>query len=334
MPTKIGQYDVSYVEKPAHPGYYIATSRETDFREIVEDAFNKQWNPLDYQKMYDPRQVLWARLDSLPEEEAIQIANAALPGANTEQMTTLLKEALIEKWIWALKAITNQAASAEQLAVSPLGQISERYKRTPTIELAAKTFERDEGMHGDSFRFILEKVLGGKVIPGKSQVDAFWAFRHVLPKITLEGTLFLALTVEVVGTGFFEFFAENSPDPNLANLCRQIAYVDEKRHIRFIQKLYEEYKESSRIRFGKPWEDFRNKQLIKQVGKKIYEQLTDPNQPFMQAIRSLGIDPRKLLLHTFKRLEEELAKIDFKFDPNIIAKDIIKEHAIESGAKI
>lgn len=318
-----------YVEGKPLPGYYVTSSRAAVFRDIAKDAFNQQWNPLNLQVAVDVRENLWRHLRSLRDEEAVQIANIAFPGANIENLTSEIKEALVDKWFWALKVITNHAAGAEQLAVSPLGLLLHEFKKDPSIQLAATTFLRDEAMHGELFRHFLDKNLGGMVIVSKAQVDDFNMFEHIFPLLTKEGTLFLALAIEVIGTSFFEFFAKNSPDPHLAKICKQIAEVDEKRHIMFCENLYNEFRDSKkRTHFGKAWELFRNKQLVRQIGKQIYKQQTNPNEPFMQAISSLGLNPKRLLTYTFKRLEEEFAKIGFVLDSSAIPTNLRKDYGL------
>lgn len=313
--------DITYVEGKPVQGYYVVPTREAIFKQIVNEVYDKQWDPRNFQITVDVREKLWDRLKSLKDEEAIKIANEAFPDSNIETLTSALKEALVNKWFWALKVITNHAASAEQLAVSPLALMVDEFKTTPTIQHAATTFLRDEAMHGELFRYFLDKNLGSTVVISQQQKNDFDNLEY-LTYLTKEGTLFLALAIEVIGSSFFEFFAEHSPDPLLGKICKQIAYVDERRHILFCQNLYNEFREwgskpGSRTS-NKRWERFRNRQLMKRVAQEIYKTQTDPNQPFMQAVRSLGIDPKQLLSYTFKRLKEELAKIDFEFDPNII----------------
>ena len=196
-----------------------------------------------------------------------------------------------------------------------------RFKKSPTIQHAATTFLRDEAMHSDLFRYYLENNLGGVVIPRQDQIDSFNTLEFPLSKLTPTGTLFLGLVIEVIGGSFFEFFAQRAPDPLIRQMCKQIAEIDERRHIKFCQELYKVMQDpENRTSTGRRWEVFRNKILIDKVAQSLYKQESDPNEPLMQAVRSFGIDPKELLDYTFDRLRGELAVIEFELDQKIISK--------------
>lgn len=319
-------------ERKIYRGYYRTTKYDDDFREFIRDAYKKRWAHDDFPWDSNVRGNLKTNVDNLPPDELLRVAKLVLPLVlnypkdklknileaglpKAEDEIREIKEIIISVQMQALREISHHALVAEQSAIAPLSTSIVDYRRYQPVQEACTLFVNDEARHSSVFeRYLLNKVHGRKFI-NKTLVRQFDLFR-LMARVMPGASVFLALSVEVVGGSFFEFFGERSPEPLFKQICGTISSQDEYRHMLICRALYKiVHNPEKQGWLGKNWENLRNRIMIKVMADDYKQQLE-----MLQATKALGIDPRELINYIGKRLKEEFAHIGFQVPDSIIPK--------------
>lgn len=319
-------------EKKIYKGYYKTTKYDNDFRECINDAYRKRWSHDDFDWNFNVKENLKSNLDTWQPNKLLELAKTVLPLVpnypkdklqklletglpKEEDEIANIKENILNVQVQALKEISHHALVAEQSAVAPLSTSIVDYRRYPPVQEACTLFVADEARHSSVFeRYLLDKVKGQKFIY-KHTVRSFDLYRY-LARVMPGASVFLALSVEVVGGAFFEFFGMKCPDPLLRKICETISSQDEKRHMLICRTLYKiVHNPEKQGSLGKMWENFRNRMMLKVIADDYKQQLE-----MIQATKALGIDPRELINYIGKRLKEEFAHVGFEVPDSIIPK--------------
>lgn len=319
-------------EKKIYKGYYKTTKYDDDFREFIRDAYKKRWAHDDFPWNSNVSENLKTNVDNLPSHELLRVAKLVLPLVlnypkdklknilerglpKSEEEIREIKEIIINVQMHALREISHHALIAEQSAVAPLSTSIVDYRRYQPVQEACALFVNDEARHSSVFeRYLLNKVHGQKFI-NKDLVKKYDMFRH-MARVMPGASVFLALSVEVVGGAFFEFFGERSPEPLFRQICKTISGQDEYRHMLICRALYKVVHDPNKQGWlGKKYENVRNRIMMKVIADDYKQQLE-----MLEAAKALGIDPRELINYIGKRLKEEFAHIGFQIPDSIIPK--------------
>ena len=275
------------------------------------------------------------------EAFAQSVQNGDLP-----RNTSLLKQMLVDCQMEALRDFANHACTAEQATVAPLGAAFELYERMTGIQHDMASFAVDESKHGEMFKIYLTQTLGHKREPAPetlarlkfmttaakhrgvvtNTIDKIYPGKEV--GVFTEALLFSALSIEIIGSAVFEFFAEHSPDPLFSKMLSDIQTKDEYRHMRLCQTIYnrlyrtdgpgKQYSSGLASHLNKTSEKLRNDITMRLIAREIFGEYAKAEYPIAKACLAFGKDPAELFDTIAETFIREMAVIGYHPDPKIL----------------
>lgn len=323
-----------------HKGYYpnfrfnkefiaLVTKAEKPDRQWDLDSFNWKQNisenlrtylvHLDEERFFNEVLMALPYCSSYPRDKKEQIFHKGLPSKDSRERDLLI-ETLVKERILALKIWAQHISAMEQLAVAPLSGPVKEYRRYPAVQETAAKIIFDESKHGRTVATYLNDMLHSKIEVYQEDANEYERYLS-LTKFMPGASVLLALIVETVGNAFFKHIAKKSPEPLLGDICRMITERDEQFHIDSCKTLYQMVHDSEKqTRFGKYWEELRNKVALWVIARKIYAKNLDPKNPLFPALAVLGIDSKELLGNIKTDLTNSLGSVGIKVNPAIFPK--------------